>query len=531
MVLDIAKNELIWTGRCKELFGLTSDGAVTFERFVECLHPDDRQRTVEAVIRAQQAPVPYDIEYRAVWPDGSTHWIGAKGRSVFNEQGTAVRMHGIAIDIDARKRVDETLRASEDRLRSFAGQLEELVNERTEELVQSEERLRGLATELNLAEQRERKRLATELHDHLAQMLVLGKLKVSQARKTAGVEEASLLKEADDVLTQSLTYTRTLVADLAPPVLHDFGLLPALKWLGEQMKHRGLTVAFRFPDGELKLPEAQAVLLFQSVRELLMNASKHARVLHASVSVNRSSGALSMEVRDDGVGFHLAAMAAPAADLDGRPVMSSKFGLFSIRERMRALGGRFDLQSAPGQGTIATLTLPLESPATAVLHPQSSDSSPSPQEPALGTPEKASRIQVLLVDDHAMVRQGLRTVLEAYADIEVVGEAANGVEAVGSVEVLKPALVLMDINMPKKNGIEATAEIKARFPSVIVIGLSVQANDEAQTAMLKAGASALLTKEAAVEQLYEAIQLALKDRSEFRATSGNLSIERMASDI
>jgi len=108
-----------------------------------------------------------------------------------------------------------------------------------------------------------------------------------------------------------------------------------------------------------------------------------------------------------------------------------------------------------------------------------------------------------------MVRQGLRTVLDGYTDLEVVGEAWNGEEAVAAVELHRPALVVMDINMPKKNGIEATADIKSRYPHIHVIGLSVNAGGENQAAMLQAGAALLLTKEAAVDQLYEAIKKTL----------------------
>ena len=121
----------------------------------------------------------------------------------------------------------------------------------------------------------------------------------------------------------------------------------------------------------------------------------------------------------------------------------------------------------------------------------------------------AKSIRVLLVDDHAMVRQGLRSVLESYADIEVVGEASDGEEAVAMCERLRPSLVVMDINMPKLNGAEATARIKARFPDTVVIGLSVQAGHESHLAMLRAGATRLLTKEAAVDQLYQAMLHAL----------------------
>lgn len=122
-------------------------------------------------------------------------------------------------------------------------------------------------------------------------------------------------------------------------------------------------------------------------------------------------------------------------------------------------------------------------------------------------------IRVLLVDDHAMVRQGLRTVLDGYADLAVVGEAANGQDAVALAETLNPAVVVMDINMPQMNGIEATAAIKGRSPDTIVIGLSVNAQGDNQQAMTAAGASMLLTKEAAVDELYRSIQDLLLSKS------------------
>jgi DNA-binding NarL/FixJ family response regulator len=109
------------------------------------------------------------------------------------------------------------------------------------------------------------------------------------------------------------------------------------------------------------------------------------------------------------------------------------------------------------------------------------------------------------VDDHAMVRQGLRSVLDAYADIQVVGEARDGVEAVKSVEKLRPRVVVMDVNMPKMNGIEATIQIKTKWPEITVIGISVNVGDDNNDAMQRAGAVTLLTKEAAVEQLHDTI--------------------------
>lgn len=114
-------------------------------------------------------------------------------------------------------------------------------------------------------------------------------------------------------------------------------------------------------------------------------------------------------------------------------------------------------------------------------------------------------IRLLLVDDHAIMRQGLRSVLEAYADVKIVGEAGDGEEAIACVHNLRPSIVAIDINMPKLNGIAATRGIKATYPEIKVIGLSVNADKGNQEAMMKAGADLLLPKEAALDQLYRAI--------------------------
>ena len=427
-------------------------------------------------------------------------------------------------DVSVQVLAREALQRSEERLREFATQLEQLVAERTQELLQSQARLRALATELNLAEQRERKRLAAELHDHLQQMLVLGKLKLGQGIRLPQVAPRALeiMKQTDDVLAEALEYTRTLVADLSPPVLHEHGLAAGLQWLANQMKRHDLAVTVRVPESEISLPEDQAVLLFQSVRELLINASKHACAPEATVVLRRVDGRVLIDVTDNGVGFD--ASAPPAEVPQG--TISSKFGLFSIRERMKALGGAFEILSSLGKGTTATLSLPVSEsgPGSGVRSPvigvgarqqalrnrdaellmtEAGRVAPAQQESA---PSEKHPIRVLLVDDHAMVREGLRSVLESYDDVVVVGEAPNGEDAVAMAERLRPTLVVMDINMPKMSGIEATAHITRTYPEIQVIGLSVNASGNNVQAMLKAGAVLLLTKEAAVNELYRTMR-------------------------
>ena len=253
-------------------------------------------------------------------------------------------------DITERKRTEE-------RLKQFTAELEQRVSERTRELVESEGHLRTLATELNLAEQRERKRLVIDLHDHLQQLLVLVKLKLGQLkRESASLPTcANVIAETDRVLSEAISYTRTLVAELNPPVLREYGLSAGLKWLEEYMRRYHLDVTVQIPHDKIPVADDQALLLFQSVRELLINSSKYAETSKAWVNAKVDSTQLVIEVIDKGKGFVLA-----SGDVTNIPIeVSSKFGLFSIRERMHALGGSFAITSSPGNGTTAVLRLPL----------------------------------------------------------------------------------------------------------------------------------------------------------------------------
>jgi PAS domain S-box-containing protein len=433
------------------------------------------------------------------------------------EIGLAQAIAGtLALGIERKMAEQALLRLTEE--------LESRVEERTRELVSSQERLRALASELSLAEQRERQRLATDLHDYLAQLLALSKIKLGQAKQQqAPPAVATLLTETQDVLDTALVYTRTLVAELSPPVLQQFGLPTALGWLSEQMKVRGLTVTVAMEPSLAPIPEDRARLLFQSVRELLINVAKHGRVDQATVRVRQMDGELTITVSDEGAGFDVSLVS------DTVSAVSSKFGLFSIRERMFALGGRFEIVSTPGHGTRAMLMVPLlpqtlnsglrasKENAEVLNHEVFRSETVSEADSVIGKPgtslslQNTKRIRVVLVDDHAMVRQGLRGLLEGYADIEVIGEAANGEAALRLTHAVRPDVVLMDVNMPTMDGVEATKRLKAVQPDLRIIGLSVDNNPHTERAMRHAGAAAFHTKEGAVEQLYRSIKDLLID--------------------
>lgn len=438
--------------------------------------------------------------------DGHFYPVRCNTRQIF-KQGERI---GNVIEV---LDITDLQRAEKDR-QLFTLELARQINDRTEELVNSQKLLRELAAALNLTEQRERQRIATELHDYLSQLLVVCRLKLGQIRPASGMdsESSDLIKETEDVLDQALTYTRTLVAELSPSVLFEFGLLAALQWLAGQMVHHGLKVEMTCEGiQDWKVPEEQAILLYQSIRELFLNVIKHADTDRAILTLSKEEGVLRISVRDEGKGFHPPKGTATQPFTD----QAMKFGLFSIRERMITLGGTFEIESLPDQGTTARLIVPFalklekgstpprDSDGQYIDQPTSNQSLPEAGD--LSKISTKNQIRILIVDDHVMVREGLRKMLESHEDLELVGEAGNGEEAIDLVERLQPTLVIMDVNMPQLNGIEATSRIKANHPDIIIIGLSVNAGGENQRAMLKAGAVALLPKEAAVADLYQMI--------------------------
>jgi signal transduction histidine kinase len=143
-----------------------------------------------------------------------------------------------------------------------------------------------------------------------------------------------------------------LISQLSPPALSESGLPIALEWLTEQMQQHGLSVSLHVETKISTIPEEQALLLFQSIRELLFNCVKHANSPEATITLEQVDGSLSIQIADRGAGFD------PLASKN-KYSPASGFGLFSIHERMLSLGGRFELQSSPGNGTTATLVLPL----------------------------------------------------------------------------------------------------------------------------------------------------------------------------
>ncbi|MGE5255349.1 MAG: response regulator [Hyphomicrobiales bacterium] len=395
------------------------------------------------------------------------------------------------------------------------GLLENEVKERTAKLLAANReleaqtnKLRLLAGELTLAEQRERKQLSKILHDGLQQHLVAAKMQVGgliEEATDAGWKQAA--SGVESLLKESLRISRTLAAELSPPILHEAGLLAGLEWLSRWMhdKH-GLKVELAMQMDAPALTEQAKVLLFESVRELLLNVVKHAGTHFAKVQLDRQGNQLRITVSDDGKGFNLSG--EPIAEMSG-----GGFGLFSIRERITLIGGRFEADSSPGKGARFTLTAPLVTIESLEPRPEAQPAAiVGAVSDRLSKP--GGKIRILLADDHAVVREGLARLLAFEPDFEMVGQVNDGRAAVELARQLSPDVILMDISMPLMNGIVATRIIRQEHPAIRIIGLSLYHEDERSREMLDAGAVIYMTKSTPPSDLKEAIRASMKMRSE-----------------
>jgi PAS domain S-box-containing protein len=490
---DLTTGESSTSPEWNELMGFPRENAtVSLAHFLERVHPDDRPS-----MRARPVTLPeenFEAEFRIVHPSKGERWILSRGSRTVSVADGHLRMMGGLIDITERKQAEKALR-------DLNEQLDQRVSQRTRELAESQARLRSLVAELTRAEERERRRLAVELHDYLAQSLTALRMDLSRADKLMTTTDGNgvlrkILYDVRNDLDHSIDYTRSLIAELSPRVLYDLGLPAALAWLAEQMGKHGLHVEVDGNGEGISLTEDEAVFIYQCARELLWNVVKHADTDRAKVAFGVDGKQFSLAVIDDGIGFD------PQAKVDdggGR----GHFGLFSIKERVELRGGQVEIESKPGSGTWVTLLLPIDSRVEAAVKMEKSEAAAS----ALG-----KNIKIVIVDDHQTVRRGLRRVLEEESPFTIVGEAGDGPQAIAMTKELEPNVVIMDVNLPTMSGIEATSRIMHDRPSTIVIGLSFGSDSYLTQAMRDAGAVSCVAKERAVEEVSQAIITALRER-------------------
>lgn len=325
--LDLIRGGLLWSDETYRIFGLPTETPMDYETFLNYIMPEDRDYVTEEW-QAALAGAPYDIEHRICVGD-RVKWVREKAEVEFDEAGRPIRGTGIVIDITERKRVER-------------------------ELLEYQRRLQALASQLTLSEERERRRIAHELHDEVGQTLTFARMALASARETTSdARREVILDNVSQSILRALGDLRNLAFDLSLPLMNEVGLAAALEeWMNDQVgKKHGIRTELIHDGQRLSLDDDVRAMLFRSVRELLTNVVKHAQAESVIVRIEDEGTLVRIVVEDDGIGF----------DVDALPSVSERgsgFGLFSIEERMAALGGSLELISSPGMGCKAILIAP-----------------------------------------------------------------------------------------------------------------------------------------------------------------------------
>ena len=316
----------------ERIYGYTAEEWLKDPRLWQtAIHSDDRERVIAEITEMQREKKSSVIEYRVTKRNGMVRWAEDHVSWEEDKQGRVVSMNGLMYDITDRKEAEKKIKTYQ-------------------------KRLRALASKLTLTEEREKRHLATELHDSIGQLLALCRIKLGELEKVAkSTDVRSLAEEVEKGLEEIIWHTRSLTLRLGPPVLYELGLEAALEWLVEYMEEQyGVQTKFRF-DGKVDpIEEELRVFIFRAVQELMMNVARHGETDKAEALVWRENETMHITVEDRGVGFDSAILDAPSGKDSG-------FGIFSIRERIRYFGGELSIRSKPGKGTQITLVVPIQS--------------------------------------------------------------------------------------------------------------------------------------------------------------------------
>jgi PAS domain S-box-containing protein len=299
-------------------------------KFTGFILPEEAARCADFFRKLMESPgESYHGEKKFIRPDGRSAWVRLTATPFAEAREDGKFAICLLEDITVQKQAEKDIRAYQEQLRS-------------------------VASELSLTEERERRRLATEFHDHVGQILALAQIKLGALRQSASSTElGEPMDEVRRLIEQTIQYTRSLTFELSPPILYDLGFDAAVEWLAELFhEQHGISIKVQTDRSAKIMSDELRVLLFQTIRELLGNAVKFAGARNIKLFIAREDGSLRVKMEDDGLGTG----ASTDLSQDG----PSSFGIFSIRERLKYLGGRLDVATETGWGTRVTLQVPLK---------------------------------------------------------------------------------------------------------------------------------------------------------------------------
>jgi PAS domain S-box-containing protein len=418
-------------------------------------HPDDQQRAWDAWQNAINHNATYSLECRLRRADGKYRWWLIRGVPVNDETGTISKWFGTCTDIHDIKQIESDLRIATLTEQEIVARNTEL----THQVLSRNAELSELTAHIQNIAETERANLANELHDEMGSTLV--GIKMGLTRLGERITAPDLLQDLSsikDLVSHATEIKKKIISRLYPTILDDCGFVGAVQQLvAEYKKTSAMEIELVIHGDPIDMEHAYSLAAYRITQECLTNIAKHAEASKVKIEAIAKDRFLDLTILDNGRGF---------------PVENetSGHGIFGMTERAKYLGGAIEFHSENGKGTTVHLRLPL------------SASKP------------INKKRVLVVDDHAIVRDAIKHLLEPETDFSVEGEAADGEAAVKKAIDEEWDIVLLDITMPKKNGIKVLEEVLAAKPDLPVIMLSGHAKDEYAEVALAKGAFCYLEK-------------------------------------
>ncbi|MBA2284836.1 MAG: response regulator [Ktedonobacteraceae bacterium] len=347
-----------------------------------------------------------------------------------------------------------------------------------------------------------------EAHDHLMQMLseMLIQLNALQSIAQTGVpadDRTALDRNAIsgglaelERMTRALIHeVRTASEDSMPLELEDTTLAEALSQIIEETaESQGFSSRVAFSGEEQTLSSVVKRLLYRVAREALYQVQSHTGTRKLRLALTYGRADVQMSIEDDGVPPSSEDEALAPPFTQPAPATAAVFN--DLRLRVEHLGGGLEVGTQGEQGTRVLVHIPY------AQHPQSTPASPSMQPEV----KQADRIRLLIVEGQAVTRAGLRRLLESYADLQIVGEAADGIQGVSETLELGPQVVLMDMQLPGDQSLEALRQIKQLNLDTRVLMFSSQNREEYLYETLRAGAAGYILKDITPDELAQAVR-------------------------
>ena len=326
---DLSSGQILWSDEVYRILGVKPGDLVpSLDALIARVHQEDRVRVEKVIKNALVKGRTKNLDHRVVCPDGTEKIVHQRIKVMDDDYQRPDRIVVTIQDITGRKEQEQHIQEHRKMLSSL-----------TEQLLQTEER--------------EKRRVATALHDSIAQILAFAKREISSLEKDPTAERGERLGLLKEQIGLAIQQTRDIIFDLSPSTLYTLGLAAALQELAEQFsKDESFDCQFHNIGRPRSLPDQLKILLYRSVRELLINSTKHAQARHVTIALRHTRNTVLVEVADDGQGFDRRRLHRPSIKPIG-------FGIFSIQERLKHLGGDLTIESTPGSGTKASLSIPI----------------------------------------------------------------------------------------------------------------------------------------------------------------------------